>query len=123
MLEQGPLQHQLLRDAYKSRMPVPDKFKNAPDLLPGVELYFTGYLELASFAGLPRARRQIVWADVRAYALDHGFDEEQRFIWFECVAALDREWLGWEAKKRTRGNGNRNKAALATHPQASPRHR
>lgn len=123
MLEQGPLQHQILRDAYKSRMPIPDKFKNAPDLLPGAELYFNGYLELAAFAGQPRARRQIVWADARAYALDHDFDEDQRFIWFECVSSLDREWLAWEAKKRTRGRGNRDKAAISAHTQTAPRHR
>ena len=104
-------------------MPIPAKFRDAPVLLPGAELYFSAYLELASYAGFPRARQQIVWADVRAYALDHDFDEEQRDIWMDAVALLDREWFAWERRKRQAGRGNRDKAAFAAHPQASPRHR
>ena len=107
VLEQGPVERQIIKIAYKSRMPVPDKFNKAPTLLPGLELYFSAYDELVSFHTINAERPPILWADVHEYAKHHRFDSDQRENLMHYVRDLEQAALTWRRKKlKTHGQGN-----------------
>ncbi len=111
-----------MRDAYRNRMPIPEKFRNAPELLPGLGLYFTAYEELVSFRLTDKERRPILWADVHEYAKHFHFNEDQRAALLYHVAAMERAYTNWMDKKSGRGRGkdgpNKTKPALAKNSRA-----
>lgn len=91
MEKQGPHEKTIIEQALMRGLPVPDMIRNAPELLPGLDLYFVAFLELstcrpATMAGVG----PIPWTAIDQYAVAGGFTGDQRGTLFYCVRAMER---------------------------------
>ena len=88
------MEEKILRDAYRSGMPVPDRIRDAPSLLPGLGLYYGGFMDLVSSRPIGvSGPGPIPWTAVEAYCRALDLDEEQADDMHYFVTKLDAEWL------------------------------
>lgn len=82
-------------------LPLPDRIQNAPELNMGLQLFYTGFLELTSTRPTGFGPGPISQLSVLEYCIVNGIDGEQRddFIWM--IARLDEKYLTWS---RDRGD-------------------
>ena len=88
----------ILRECARDKRPLPEAIANAPQLLPGLDLYYDAFLALSSCRSLGMAEGPIPWTAIRSFADEGGFEGEQRDDLFFHVRSLDRVYLDWRAK-------------------------
>lgn len=84
-------------------MPLPDRIQAAPELFLGLELYYSGFLDLTSSRQLGMGLGPISLMSILEYCLYKGIDGEQQEDFVYMVQNLDHKYLEW-SRNRTRGN-------------------
>lgn len=76
-------------------MPLPDRIKNAPELTLGLELYYTGFLDLTSCRQLGMGLGPIPMLSILEYCFFKGIEGElqEDFVWI--IQRLDHKYLEW----------------------------
>ena len=84
-------------------LPLPERIQNAPELWPGLALYFNGYVELTSCRSIGMGVGPIPVTDIVLYCNEKGLEGEQRedFLWI--VQHLDQKYLDWSSKRGKSG--------------------
>ncbi len=100
VLDLGPTERTIARQAYRAGQPIPDRIRDAPRLIKGLELYFNAFFDLDSERshnmGITPIRRRSMWE----YATDYELDEEQREDLIYLVREMDNAHIKrLEAKK------------------------
>lgn len=92
-LEQGPLEETLIRRARAERRAIPVKIMNAPQLLPGLGIYFQAFMALSSCRPLGMSEGRIPWTAAFQYgqALDMSAEEFED-LWI-LVSLMDAAYL------------------------------
>lgn len=92
-------------------MPLPAPIANAPELSPGLELYYRTWLELGSDRSIGMSEGRIPSWAVRDRAISLGLSEEQTEDLQHHVRQLDNVYLKHLADQREKGskNGGRSK--------------
>jgi hypothetical protein len=67
--------------------------ENAPELLPGLELYYDAFYALDSDRPVGMTEGRIPRRSIRDYALDYGFSDEQREFLYYAIREMDNERL------------------------------
>lgn len=101
-VERGPQEQALLATCLRERRDLPDSIKNAPQLVYGLELYYTAYLDLQSCRATGWTDGRISWLNVNEYAMRCEYSEEQHDDLQFYVARLDDAYLTWKQEKRKR---------------------
>lgn len=78
--------------------PIPPKIANAPDLRPGLELYFSAFLDLMTSRG-GTGDGPISWLTVMQYARAYEFDEEQTNDLIYHISRMDQAHMKWIREK------------------------
>lgn len=80
-------------------MPLPDKIKNAPELTLGLELYYTGFLDLTSCRQLGMGLGPIALLSILEYCMFLEIEGEQQddFVWI--IQRLDHKYLEWSRNR------------------------
>lgn len=80
-------------------MPLPERIQNAPELTPGTQLFYTGFLELTSNRSMGAALGPIPFLAILEYCLIKGIEGEQQdnFVWL--IQRLDQKYLEWSRSK------------------------
>lgn len=101
-MEIGKSEAHILDQAHRNNMPIPDKIKNAPELLPGLDLYFVAFMELSTCRTVGMGEGPIPWTAMRDYAIDHlGVEEGIEFDRFvSLIRGMDIAYLEYQDKKR-----------------------
>lgn len=90
----------LVEQAMRSGAPLPDRIKNAPELLQGLELYLLAFMELTSCRGLGYGSvGPIPWLAIDRYCEVHRVEGESREDLFYQVQRLDKVYLEWQTDK------------------------
>lgn len=105
-LQQGQTERQIIEASLKRTGTLPDAIANAPELLPGLELYLEAFYDLNGdrsygFSPGPIPRRAI-----RQYAEEIGmddFDDFQRFAYI--IKEIDAAYLKHLDEKINKGKG------------------
>ena len=79
------VEQNIIKQAKRFGNPIPDFIANKPFLMPGLELYYEAFQELATC----RRNGQIAWESIAYYATFYGFDEEQTEDLFYHIRAMD----------------------------------
>lgn len=89
-------------------MPLPERIKNAPELTPGLELFYNGFIECGTCRQIGMAVGPIPYTDLVAYCAGHEIEGEQRedFLWL--AQRLDQKYMDWSLK-RGKPSGVRDK--------------
>lgn len=80
-------------------MPLPDSIVSAPQLHPGLNLFYTAFLDLTSCRTPGPVVNPITWLDIHYYCQANDIVEEQREDVFYHVTRLDKAYLDWSNKK------------------------
>lgn len=81
------------------RQPYPDAIANAPELMTGLNLFYTAFMDLTSCRALGYAQGPIPWLAIHHYCEAHEIEDEQREDMFYHVSRLDKTYLDWSAEK------------------------
>lgn len=79
--------------------PLPTSIQNAPELHLGLELYYTGFLDLTSCRQVGAGLGPIPLLAILEYCLISGIEGEQQedFVWF--IQRLDHKYLEWSRNR------------------------
>lgn len=99
-LQQGPNEQQIIEQALKFGMSIPNRIENAPSLLPGLELYYKGFLDLTTSRTLGLGIGPIPWFAIEMYCRQNELDEEQTEAMHHHVIVMDSVFMKHEAKKK-----------------------
>ncbi len=87
----------------RDKSPLPARIANAPELLPGLELFYSAFLDLTT------CREQgygmegpISWLKIDDYASRCGYEGEQREDLFFFVMRMDAAYAEHRAKKASK---------------------
>lgn len=98
-LQQGPHEQQIIEQALKAGLPIPSRIENAPSILPGLELYYLGFLELTSSRTLGMSIGPIPWIAIEQYCQLKGLDDEQTEAMHLHIVAMDTVYMKHQSKK------------------------
>lgn len=93
LLDLGPIEQNIAKQAMRAGQPLPDRIANAPELKPGLELYMQAFFDLDSDRTHVLAPTPIPWSSVKDYAIAWGFDEEQTEDLFYLIRKMDNKHL------------------------------
>lgn len=80
--------------------PIPDKIKNAPILLPGLQFYYQAFLDLSTCRPLGMSEGPIPWSALNTYAEREGLTDDDYDRFSSLIRAMDAAYLGHRDKKR-----------------------
>lgn len=98
-MEQGPTELTIMKQALRTGMPLPKAIENAPELWPGLELYFNAWFELDSTRAIGMGVGPIPWNAIESYCQALELGAEQKAKMHRLVRALDRVYLDKQRKK------------------------
>ena len=96
----GKDERDIVEKCVRMRMPYPDAIQNAQELHPGLNLFYTAFLDLTSCRTLGYSEGPISWLTIHHYCEANGIEGEQREDMFYHIAHLDKAYLDWAAKKQ-----------------------
>lgn len=95
----GPIEQNIARQAIRAGEPIPDRIANAPELMPGLQLYLTAWLELDSERTHALSLTPIPWTSIRQYATAYRMDDEQAEDLTYLIRRMDNAHLARLDKK------------------------
>ena len=99
-LKQGPTEQKIIKDHLSAGLPIHDKIKNAPVLIPGLGFYYKAFCELDADRPIGFGICKIPWTSKRNYASDYAVDEEQYEDLFFFIDQMDNAYIDYEKAKQ-----------------------
>lgn len=90
-LEQGKVEGKIIEQCMREGLPLPDRIANAPILLDGLDLYYSGYRDLMYDRPMDGS---ISWSTIHRYSVDLELGEEQREAMHYHIREMDNAYLG-----------------------------
>ena len=98
-LIQGPSEKKIIEQCIRAGWSLPEKIANAPSILPGLELYYIGFIDLMSSRQVGMAPGPIWWTTIQEYCEKRQLDEDQTDTMHIHISALDALYLKQATKK------------------------
>ena len=102
-LEQGRDEDALVNLALKNGMPIPEYINNAPQLWPGLGIYYKAFWDLMSSRMVAFGPGPIPWDAVDRYAERRQFDDDQRVALEHHIQLMDVVYLKYWNDKHNNG--------------------
>lgn len=98
----GAVEERIIEQAAQAGDDLPEKIKNAPELLRGLSLYYNAFQDLSSTRAVGMSLGPIPWMAINDYCLTYEITGEQREDMFYHVAAMDNVYRSHvESKSKT----------------------
>ena len=101
MLDLGPIEQTIAKQAMRAGQPLPDRIANAPELKTGLNIYITAFFELDCERSHAMAPTAIPWRSIKEYAIAYDFDNEQTEDLMFFIRKMDTEHLKRLSAKMT----------------------
>lgn len=85
----GAVEERIIDQAIQAGEDLPEKIKNAPELLRGLVLYYNAFQDLSSCRNLGMSLGPIPWDAINGYCLTYDITGEQREDMFYFVNVMD----------------------------------
>jgi hypothetical protein len=99
-LETGPIERNLINQALRFNRPLPEKIKNAPELLPGLNLYMVGFFDLDSERPQGFSVGMIPTTAIMNYSALNDFDDAMTDDFVYLIRKMDVEYLKFQRSKQ-----------------------
>lgn len=86
---QAPREHKILKDAQRNNLPVPKSILNAPELMQGLELFYSGFQHLIN----SRSEYGISWQVVNDYCKSNNLYDDQTEEMHYFIKEMDSEYM------------------------------
>lgn len=103
MLELGPIEQNIAKQAMRAGQPIPERIANAPKLSMGLQLYMQAFFDLDCERSHAMAPTAIPWSSVQDYARAFDFDEEQTEDLHFLIRRMDSKHLAKLSAKIKKG--------------------
>lgn len=103
MLEQGPGERKILEQALRTRMPIPDRIRDAPSLTLGLELFLAAWLDLNTCRSTGLVEGPIPWSEVENYGQLIGLDRDTIDDLHHHIRAMDNQYFKYREAQRDSG--------------------
>jgi len=91
----------IIEQCVRNRVPLPSKIQNAPEILAGLDFYYTAFMDMTSCRELGYGQvGPVSWLTIQRYCEVYGIEGESREDMFYHVHKLDRTYLDWIETKR-----------------------
>lgn len=106
MLEMGGKEQNIVKQSKRDNKPIPAGVMNAPQLLPGLEMYLRAFFDLSTdrqigFSGLG----PVPYSSIAGYAESFGLDDSETYDFAYLIKQLDAAFLTqMEEKKPKKDN-------------------
>lgn len=87
--------------AFRQKLPLPEKLLNAPQVAIGLELYYIGFSELTTCRYTPDS--PISWVVIEQYCQAKGIEGRQKADFFALMYKLDKAYLEHRSSKIEKG--------------------
>jgi len=91
LLDVGPHEQAIIKQAVRMGNPIPDRIANAPKLEHGLEIYLQAFFDLDTERNRGNGICPIPWSSVSDYARAFEFDAEQTEDLHYFIRKLDQE--------------------------------
>ena len=99
-MEQGPTEKVIIQQCVRQGLPLPDRIANAPELLLGLDFFYSAFMDLTTCRGTGYGTEgPISWLSILDWANEYGVEGEQREDLFYHIQKLDEVYLTFKAKK------------------------
>lgn len=89
----------IITQSVKRGKELPDRIKNAPSLLPGLELYWQGFMDLMSSRITGMGIGPIWWSEVQKYCEAKGLSADQTEAMHYHIRVMDTAYIEHSMKK------------------------
>jgi len=89
-----------MEQCLREGLPFPDKIANAPELLPGLELYYLAFMELTDSRQIGMGLGAIPWKVVHDYCEAYGLSDEQTEEMHHHMKEMDAAYLEHHRRKK-----------------------
>lgn len=79
---------------------MPRKIADAPELWPGLEVYFEAWMQMDSCRQVGMSIGPIPWTAIEQYAKAMDLDDQQTARMHRLLRAMDRVYLDWVNKRK-----------------------
>lgn len=86
----GAIEQSIARQAALNNQPLPERIANAPELLPGLDLYLQAFFDLDSERSHSFGLTRIPYSAIRHYASLKEFDEDQTQRLVVLITEMDK---------------------------------
>lgn len=104
MLELGPIEQNIAKQAMRAGQPLPDRIANAPELIDGLQIYLNAFFDLDSDRTHVFSPTAIPWSSIHSYAIAFELDDEQTHDLFYFIKRMDSKHLERVAIKMKAAN-------------------
>ncbi len=105
-MEHGEVEASIIAQALRTNRPIPEKLRNAPRLMTGLDLYYDAFMDLTSCRTMGFGMGQIPWTTINDYAVANKFSEEQTEDLLHHIRFMDHAYLDHWNKKQKDKQGN-----------------
>lgn len=110
MIEIGPIEQQLVKQAVREGKPIPERIQNAPELQTGLGLYLEAFLDLDSERSNAFGPGRIPLSKIFEYAACYQFDTEQTEDLVYLIREIDKAHVAkLISKNKTASNIDKGK--------------
>ena len=85
----------ILQQMVRFNDPIPEKFKNVPDLIPGLSLYFNAFFDLTTNRQLGMSLGPIPFNSIIQYGEYYQFNSDEMFDLIYFIREMDNAYLDY----------------------------
>lgn len=100
LLVQGSTERSIIEQAMKTRRPLPKAIADAPQLLLGLEFFWTAFWELSSCRSLGFGAGPIPWSAAADYAITFELEGEDFMDFVYLIRMMDSAWCKHQVEKK-----------------------
>lgn len=89
----GPIEQELAKACEKTGRPLPPAIVNAPELLPGLELFYAAFTDLCTCRAIGMSVGPIPWDKAMAWGRHFGLSADDLDYLWDMVSALDDAYM------------------------------
>lgn len=89
----------IIEECLRFGQPLPDKIREAPELLPGLELYYRAFFRLSTCRQIGMGLGPVPWTAVQEYARVLELEPDQAEALRYHIERMDNAFLDWQSKK------------------------
>jgi len=92
-------ERRIIVQCMRERLPLPQKIQHAPELHPGLELYYGAFFDLSTCRQVGFGVSPIPWNVIADYAQVYQFDDDQVDDLFHFVRHMDHTFINHQSKR------------------------
>ena len=103
-MDQGHVEEMIIKQSARSGLPLPEKIENSPSILPGLELYYKGFLDLHTSRPSGFDLGSIPWLAIEQYCQIMKLDADQTEAMHHHIVEMDKVFLKHHKRKNKNAN-------------------